>query len=344
MNPTENTRREFLQTTVAGAAALGAASVLDAQEDATSGKGLPTRPLGKTGVRVSILGLGGHSIGTIKEEKEAIKVIHAAIDEGITFMDNAWDYHEGRSEEIYGKALATDGKRAKVFLMTKNCGRDAKDTRKCLEDSLKRLQTDHVDLWMFHEINYDNDPDWVVEKGGLAEALKAQKEGKVRFLGFTGHKSPHIHLHMLEKHAWDAVLMPVNVCDPHYRSFIREVLPKANAAGIGPLGMKSMGGGQGEQGRFVMKKVCTAEEARRFSLSQPITTLVVGIDSMTILKQDVGIARSFQPMSAAEQEKLLARVKPHATDGRHERFKSTQFFDSDYHKKQHGLTEAEVKG
>ena len=305
---------------------------------------LPTRPLGKTGERVSIIGLGGFSIGTVKDDAEAIKIVHAAIDEGITFFDNAWDYNGGRSEELMGKGLATGGRRDKVFLMTKNCERDAAGTRKCLEESLRRLKTDRLDLWMFHEINYDNDPDWVIEKGGLAEALKAQKAGKVRFLGFTGHKSPHIHLSMLTKHNWDAVLMPVNVCDWHYRSFTHQVLPKLNEANIGALAMKSLGGGQDHKGRLVVEKVCTAEEARRFALSQPISCLICGIDSMEVLKQDVGIARSFKPMTDAEREQLLAKVKSVATDGRHERFKSTQFFDSEYHKKQHALTEQEVKG
>ena len=345
MSEAANSRRDFLQTTLAGAAVLGAASAAQGwrQPDQGGNQGIPTRPLGKTGVQVSILGLGGHSIGTVKDEQEAIKIIHAAVDEGITFFDNAWEYHQGRSEILMGKGLA-GGRRDKVFLMTKNCGRDAQESRKCLEESLRRLQTDHLDLWMFHEINYDNDPDWVVERGALAEAQKAQKAGKVRFLGFTGHKSPHIHLKMLEKHPWDAVLMPVNVCDPHYRSFIREVLPKANERNTGVLGMKSLCGGQDQKGRFVTAKVCTAQEARRFSLSQPIACLIAGIDSMEILRQDVAIARGFTPMNAHEQEQLLARVKPYATDGRHERFKSTQLFDSEHHRKQHGLTDADVKG
>ena len=338
----DESRRDFLHTSLAGAAVLGVASMTRGGDQPSAG--IPPRPLGKTGVKVSILGLGGYSIGTVKDEKEAIKIMHAAIDEGVTFFDNAWDYHDGRSEELVGKGLAMDGRRKKVFLMTKNCERDAAGTRKNLDDSLRRLKTDVIDLWMFHEINYDNDPDWVVEKGGLAEAIKAQKAGKVRFLGFTGHKSPHIHLAMLQKHAWDAVLMPVNVCDWHYRSFIQQVLPNLNEANIGALGMKSLGGGQDRKGRFVVEKVCTAEEARRYSLSQPIACLIAGIDSMDVLKQDVAIARGFQPMSDDEQKALLAKVKPVATDGRHERFKSTQFFDGPHHQKQHGLTEKEVKG
>src|SRR5687768_6197483 len=189
--------------------------------------GLPTRPLGTTGANVSVLALGGWHIGSLKDDAESIRIMHAAIDEGLTFFDNAWDYHDGRSEELMGKALADGGRRDKVFLMTKKCARDAKGTRQHLEDSLRRLKTDRIDLWQFHEINYDNDPDWIVEKGALAEALKAQKEGKVRFLGFTGHKSPHIHLSMLGRHKWDTVQMPINVLDWHYRSFAREVVPAA---------------------------------------------------------------------------------------------------------------------
>lgn len=344
-----NTRREFLHAGLAGAAALGLAGAGGGADDKGGDKGLPTRKLGKTGVEVSILCLGGWHIGAVKDPAEAIKIMHAAIDEGLTFFDNAWDYHDGGSEEIMGKALAMDKKRDKVFLMTKNCNRDGKGTRQCLEDSLKRLQTDHLDLWQFHEVNYDNDPEWIVEKGGLAEALKAQKEGKVRFIGFTGHKSPHIHLKMLEvmkkfdpAREWDTVQMPINACDPFYRSFIKNVVPEAVKRGIGPLGMKSLGGGQ--PGRFVKAGVCSAEEALRFALSQDIVSLVTGIDSMDVLKQNVGIARGFKKMTEQEQAKLAEKVKEVAGDGRHERFKSTQFFDGPYHQKQHELTKEKVEG
>ncbi|MBY0526939.1 MAG: aldo/keto reductase [Gemmataceae bacterium] len=334
MNENANTRREFLQSTLAGAAALSLGSSVLAADD---GKGLPTRPLGKTGERVSILCLGGWHIGSVKDEKEAIKIMHAAIDEGMTFFDNAWDYHDGGSETVMGKALAMEGKRKKVFLMTKNCARDGKGTRQHLEDSLKRLQTDVIDLWQFHEINYDNDPEWIVEKGGLAEALKAQKEGKVRFIGFTGHKDPHIHLKMLPKHKWDTVQMPINACDNFYRSFAKQVVPEAAKLGIGVIGMKSLGGGDSHKGRLVAEKVVTAEEGRKYALNQPIASLVVGIDGMDILKQDVAIARNFKPLTDAEAKAILAKVEPHAGDGRHERFKSTQVFDGPYHQKQHGF-------
>jgi predicted aldo/keto reductase-like oxidoreductase len=329
-----NDRRRFLQSAAAAAATAATAT---AAADAGA-KGLPTRPLGRTGVNVSCLCLGGWHIGSVKDQGEAVKIMHAAVDEGLTFFDNAWDYHDGGSEEVMGKALSEGGYRRKVFLMTKNCARDAKGTRQHLEDSLRRLKTDVLDLWQFHEINYDNDPEWILERGALAEALKARKEGKVRFIGFTGHKSPDIHLSMLPKHAWDTVQMPINVCDYHYRSFARRVVPEANKRGIGVIGMKSLGGGGlPKGGRLVAEGVCTVEEARRYALSQPIAALVVGIDSMKVLQQDLATARAFKPMAGDELEKLLARVKPQAGDGRHEHFKSTQVFDGAYHRKQHGL-------
>ncbi len=333
----QESRRDFLKESVTGTAALGmtGAAVLG---DEGASKGLPTRPLGKTGENVSILCLGGWHIGDVKDKDEAVKIMHAAIDEGLTFFDNAWDYHDGGAEEIMGKALAQPGKRQKVFLMTKNCARDAEGTRKHLEDSLRRLKTDVIDLWQFHEINYDNDPEWIVEKGALAEALKAQKAGKVRFIGYTGHKSPHIHKMMLDKHAWDTVQMPINVCDYFYRSFAKEMLPLLKDKGIGAIGMKSLGGGNQEKGgRVVAEKVCTVEEARRYALSQTISALVVGIDSMKVLKQDIEIARDFKPLEGDDLKKLLDKVKAAAGDGRHEQFKSTQVYDGPYHKKQHAL-------
>jgi predicted aldo/keto reductase-like oxidoreductase len=340
MSEQPNTRREFLQTSLATAAVSLTAASAGASDAAANG--LATRPLGKTGVRVSLLCLGGWHIGDVKDEQEAIKIMHAALDEGMTFFDNAWDYHDGGSETVMGKALATGGRRSKCFLMTKNCARDAKGTRQHLEDSLRRLQTDHLDLWQFHEINYDNDPDWILERGALSEALKAQKEGKVRFVGFTGHKSPHIHLKMLKLHAWDTVQMPINVCDAHYRSFAREVLPEAVKRGSGVIGMKSLGGGAQGKGRFPTENVCTVAEARRYALSQDIASLVVGIDSMAVLQQDLAHARAFKPFGDDEAKQLLAKVKPHAGDGRHERFKSTQFYDGPYHQAQHGLTKENV--
>jgi predicted aldo/keto reductase-like oxidoreductase len=296
---------------------------------------IPTRLLGKTGQQVSILCLGGWHIGQL-DEPEAVKLMQAAVDAGITFFDNAWDYHEGKSEELMGKALV--GRRDKVFLMTKNCARDAAGTRQHLEDSLRRLKTDRLDLWQFHEINYDNDPEWLVERGAIAEAVKAQKAGKVRFIGYTGHKSPHILQAMLPLHTWDTCQIPINVSDHHYRSFRHGLLPQLIDRGIGPIGMKSLGGGNKESGgKLVAAGVATAEEAIRYALSQPIASLVVGIDSMKVLEQNVRIGQSFVPMTTAEEIALLARVRPHVTDGRHEQHKSTQVFDGPFHRAQHGF-------
>ncbi|OWK43640.1 aldo/keto reductase [Fimbriiglobus ruber] len=305
----------------------------------TPASGLSTRPLGKTGVNVSILCFGGWHIGQpAVGDAEAVRIMQTAVDEGLTFFDNAWDYNDGRSEELMGTALATGGRREKVFLMTKNCGRDAATTRQHLEDSLRRLKTDVIDLWQFHEINYDNDPEWIVERGALAEALKAQKEGKVRFLGFTGHKAPHIFQKMIPVHTWATCQLPINVCDPFYRSSIKEVLPELHRRGIAPIGMKSLGGGNIDSGgAIVAGGVATVDECIRFSLSQEIASLVVGIDSMKVLEQDLAIARAFQPMSAEETSTLLARIKPVAGDGRFEHSKSTQNYDGPYHRQQHGF-------
>lgn len=334
----DESRREFLHASLAATAATVALGAVGGAEDAAA-TGLPNRPLGKTGVNVSILCLGGWHIGSVKDQNEAVKIMHAAIDEGINFFDNAWDYHDGVAEEVMGKALGEGGWRKKVFLMTKNCARDAKGTRQHLEDSLRRLKTDVLDLWQFHEINYDNDPDWIVEQGALAEALKAQKEGKVRFIGYTGHKSPHIHLKMLPKHKWDTVQMPINVCDHFYRSFALEVAPEVTRLGMGVIGMKSLGGGAiaNGGGKILAAKIATVEECLRFALSQPIASLVCGIDSMDVLKQNIKIARAFRPLAGEELAKLLARVKPEAGDGRHEWFKSQTVFDGPYHRKQHAF-------
>lgn len=325
------TRRDFLRTTAFGLTAGGlAASVLAQQEDSPAG--IPTRPLGKTGVKVSIVALGGWHIGSIAEA-EAIRLMHEAIDSGMTFFDNAWDYHQGGSETVMGKALATGGRREKVFLMTKNCNRDYEGSKKCLEDSLTRLRTDHIDLWQFHEINYPDDPAWVFEKGGIRAAIEAKKEGKVRFIGFTGHKNIKHHLAMLDRpFDWDTVQMPINVLDPHYESFIGQVVPRCNERGIGVIGMKGLAGGA-----IVNQVGLTAPVARRFALSQPISSLVCGIISREQLQQDLAVARDFKPLTEAETKELLAQTEPAGSDGRHERFKTTRAFDGGYHRRQHGI-------
>src|SRR4051812_1064493 len=334
--PNDESRREFLQAGVAATAAAALAGAA-AAEDKKPGEGVPTRPLGKTGEKVSSLCLGGGHIGSVKDKDEAVKIMHAAIDEGVTFFDNCWDYHDGGSEEIMGKALSADGGkwRKKCFLMTKVCARDAKGVREMIDQSLKRLNTDVIDLMQMHEINWDNDPEWVVEQGGLQALLQAQKAGKVRFVGYTGHKHPAIHLKMLPVHKWDTVQCPINVCDHFYRSFAQQLIPAAKKHGTGVIGMKTLGG----DGKIVKTGVATAEECIRFSLSQDVAAVVSGMDSMDVLKKNIATARNFKPLEGEELQKLLAKVKPHAGDGRHERFKSTIDFDGPYHRKQHGFDE-----
>ena len=329
------TRRSFFQGMFGSAAVVAMAQQALAQQD--SANGLPTRRLGRTGEQVSILCLGGGHIGAVDDQNEAIRIMHAAIDEGMTFFDNAWDYHGGRSEEVMGRALSEPGKRDKVFLMTKNCERDYKGSKSNLEDSLRRLKTDRIDLWQFHEINYDSDPDWVFDKGGLKAALEAQKEGKVRFIGFTGHKDPSIHIKMLNKpYDWATSQLPVNILDAHYRSFQHRAVPLCLARDVGVVGMKSLGGGT-PRGLIPLHTELTAEECRRYALSLPIATLVVGIMSMEQLMADIKIARNFKPMSDEQKAVLVAKMADVAGDGRHELFKSTQRFDGAHHRRQHGF-------
>ncbi len=336
MSRPKSSRRQFIQATTAVSVAALAEQVI-AQTTPASGAGLPMRPLGRTGQRVSILCLGGWHIGAVKDDKEAVRIMHAAIDEGMTFFDNAWDYHDGRSEQLMGKALAMDGRRSKVFLMTKNCERDYAGSMKNLEESLRRLQTDHLDLWQFHEMVYDNDPDWVFEKGGLKAALEARKQGKVRYIGFTGHKDPLIHKKMLAKpHDWDSAQMPINVLDASYRSFQNEVVPICLKQNVGVIGMKGLAGGH-PQGRLLSHVGLTAEECYRYCLSLPVSTQVVGINTMEQLRQDIALARGFQPMTESERKALRDRVREQAGDGRHELFKSSKQFDGPHHRKQHGF-------
>jgi predicted aldo/keto reductase-like oxidoreductase len=339
MTPPSPNRREFLQTTAAGLAMAGAAATADAQQapQRTNAGGIPLRPLGRTGEMVSMLCLGGHSSTNPKKlsEKESLRLIQRAVDEGITFMDNCWDYHDGGAEEWMGKALAEGGRRDKVFLMTKVCGRTAEDAQANLEDSLRRLKTDRIDLWQFHEMVYDNDPDLVFDADGAIHAgLKALKAGKVRYLGFTGHKDPIIHLKMLGKpYEWAAVQMPLNVMDVHYRSFQKQVLPVLLERGIGVLGMKSLGG----TGNIVSKAGVPVEDALRYVLSLPISTLVSGIDSEKVLDQNLKIVREFKPLTAAERSRIEQSTFKVAGDGRYELFKSSKVFDGPVHRKQHGF-------
>ena len=297
--------------------------------------GMPVRELGRTGLTVSIIGFGGgHCVRPDIDEKTTVRLIQEAIDAGVTFMDNAWEYAGGESERRMGVAL--EGRRDKVVLMTKVCARDRITAEKQLEDSLRKLRTDVIDVWQFHEVNYDNDAEWIFRPDGAIEAAVAAREaGKVRFIGFTGHKSPHILARMLaQDFDWDTCQMPVNVLDAHYRSFQREALPVLQERGIGVIGMKSLGG----RGQIVREVGLTAEQCRGYALSLPISTLVCGIQSDADLQQDLAIARDFEPFSAAQMQALEAQVYDEATDGRHEWFKSMQTFDSQLHRAQHGFS------
>ncbi len=301
---------------------------------ASSG-GVPTRPFGRAAIPVSVLALGGWHLGLPKTERAATRLVHAAIDGGITFMDNAWDYNEGVSETRMGKALV--GRRDKVFLMTKCCvhGRDARTAMKQLEESLRRLKTDYLDLWQLHEVIFDDEPAKYFARGGAVEALdKARQQGKVRFVGFTGHKNPDLHLEMLaHDYPWDSCQLPLNCFDASFRSFEQRVLPELNRRGIAPIGMKSLGG----DGRAVKAKVVTAQEALRYALSLPIATLVSGIDTMRVLQQNLGVARGFRPMSARQRETLLRRIAAKSRDGRFELYKISAAFDGNESRRQHGL-------
>jgi predicted aldo/keto reductase-like oxidoreductase len=282
-----------------------------------------------------VLALGGWHIGVPKTERESTRLVHAAIDGGITFMDNAWDYNEGVSETRMGKALV--GRRDKVFLMTKCCvhGRDARTAMKQLEQSLRRLKTDYLDLWQLHEVIFDDEPTKYFAKGGAVEALdKARQQGKVRFVGFTGHKNPDLHLEMLaQDYTWDSCQLPLNCFDARFRSFEQRVLPELNRRGIAAIGMKSLGG----DARAVKEKVVTVQEALRYTLSLPIATLVSGIDTMRVLKQNLGVARGFRPMTSRQRETLLRRVAATSRDGRFELYKISAAFDGNESRRQHGL-------
>ena len=270
--------------------------------------GIPTRLLGATGVRVTVLCVGGYHIGKPQARKLGVRIIRTAIDEGINFLDNAWCYNRGESERIMGHALR-DGYRDKVFLMSKNHGRDGETYTRQLEESLQRLQTDMIDLVQFHEINDQGIPAKIFDQGVIEAALKAKQAGKIRFIGFTGHRWPHLHLEMLGRDfPWDTVQFPTNLLDVQFRSFTQRVLPVLKRRGIGAIGMKSLAGGN------LTDTGVSAADAIRFSLSQPIDSLVSGIDSLEILAENLETARSWSPMSDEEQQRLLDQTEPFAGD------------------------------
>jgi aryl-alcohol dehydrogenase-like predicted oxidoreductase len=335
-------RREFFQTAgLVGAGLALSESLLRAEAPAqlrlsnTGRDRIPHKPFGRTAETVSVIGLGGYSLGSASSLQEAIALVHEAVDAGVNFFDNAWEYHDGKSEEWMGQALK--GRRDQVFLMTKVCthGRDKQVALRQLDESLKRLQTDHLDLWQVHECVYDNDPERHFALGGVIEALEeAKKAGKVRYVGFTGHKHPAIHLKMLSyNYPFDSVQMPLNAFDATYRSFQKQVLPEVIQRGMAALGMKSLGG----NGQPIVKGVVTVEEALRYAMSLPVATTISGIDSLAVLRQNLAIARDFKPMTPEEMETLRQRCAPAAGDGHLELYKSTMKYDGDLGRGQHGL-------
>lgn len=303
---------------------------------------IPMRTLGRTGENVSAIGFGGYHLGTINDENEAIRLCQQSIDSGIRFMDNAWEYHDGRSEELMGKAL--EGRRDNVFLMTKVCthGRDKHEALRQLEDSLRRLKTDHLDLWQIHEVVYYNDPELHHAADGVLEAMdQAKRDGKIRFTGFTGHKNPDIHLKMLAyEYPFDTCQMPLNIMDGTFLSFEQKVLPELIRQGIAALGMKTFAG----NGKMVREGVYTAEEGLRYAMSLPVATTITGILNTDDLHQNVRIASEFIPMTNDEMEALRVRVAQAAGDGRYEIYKVTAKHDGPVGREQHGFPNfAEVR-
>ncbi len=287
------------------------------------------RVLGRTGERVSAIGVGGFHLGLPRVSEElALRIVRSAIDRGLNFLDNSWDYNEGASEERMGRALR-NGYREKVFLMTKIDGRRKREAARQLEESLRRLQTDRIDLVQHHEVIRFEDPDRIFAPDGAQEALlEARAAGKLRYIGFTGHKDPHVHRYMLEVadrngFAFDTVQLPLNVMDAHFRSFQQLVLPELVKRGLGVLGMKSMGNGM-----ILRSGAVTAVECLRYALSLPTSVVVTGIDGMEMLDQAISVATTFRPLPPDRIEELLARTRTAAQGGRFELFKTSSAFDS----------------
>jgi len=325
-------RRDFLKSATAAsvAAATGATAQTTTHAKPIKQPQSPDmiyRELGTTGEKVSAIGLGGYHIGKQPNPDDSIKLIHAAIDHGITFMDNCWDYNDGISEVRMGQALR-NGYREKVFLMTKMDGRTKVEYDKQLEQSLGRLQTDVIDLVQFHEVIRMEDPDRIFAPGGAIEAAIAAKQaGKIRYIGFTGHKDPAVHLRMLEiakKHGFhfDTVQMPINVMDAHFRSFAKEVMPVAIQQGIGILAMKTFG-----DNLILKSNTVQPIEALHYGLHQPVSVVITGIDSIPVLDQAVEAAKTFKPLTETQVASLLARTKDAASEGRFELFKTSQHYD-----------------
>ncbi|HEX3740116.1 MAG TPA: aldo/keto reductase [Terriglobales bacterium] len=320
-------RRDFLKSS----AAASVAASLNPKFSNASERPIPRRTLGRTGEKVSMVGIGGYHLGfSSVEEQEAIRIVRTALDNGINFLDNCWDYNGGVSEERMGNALR-DGYRQKAFLMTKIDGRTKAAAEQQMNQSLQRLQTDHIDLLQFHEVIRDTDPERIFAAGGGMEAvLAAKKAGKVRFIGFTGHKSPDIHNKMLEtafahNFTFDTVQMPLNVMDAHYESFEKKTLPILVKHGIGVLGMKPMG-----DKIILQSKTATPVECLHYAMNLPTSVIITGCDSIQILQQALNTARNFKPMTKEEVTALLAKTSSAATKGEFEQYKTTHKFDGTY--------------
>jgi predicted aldo/keto reductase-like oxidoreductase len=331
MSTTRHNRREFIEKVTmgvagAGAVALGSDAFLSPAVAAAKGE-MPYRTLGRSGEKVSLLGLGGAHIGMAKSEDESIRIVRTALDSGVNFLDNCWDYAGGKCEILMGKALR-DGYRKKAFLMTKIDGQIKDVANRQLDDCLRRLQTDGIDLVQCHEVIRPGDPERIFGPGGSIEALwEAREAGKIRYIGFTGHKDPDIHLKMLDtafKHgfAFDSVQMPLNVMDYHYKSFAKKVVPVLVEHGIGVLGMKSMG-----FGHILESKTVTPIECLHYAMNLPTSVVINGCDSLERLQQGLEAARTFRPLTQAEVDSLHARTADAGKDGLFERFKTTTRFD-----------------
>ncbi len=314
---------------------FAAASIFLAHDDQPSPRsesrnGIPYRTLGRSGEKVSLIGLGGYHLGSQADPQESIRIIRTGLDEGVNFLDNCWDYNGGESEIRMGNALR-DGYRQKAFLMSKIDGRTKAAAASQINESLRRLQTDRIDLLQFHEVIRDTDPDRIFAEGGGMEAvLEARKAGKIRFIGFTGHKSPDIHLKMLDTaakqgFAFDTVQMPLNVMDAHFNSFEKKVLPVLLKNQIGVLGMKPMG-----DHVILESKTATAVECLHYAMNLPTSVVITGCDSLPILQQALQAARGFQPLSASELAALLTKTARAAEAGQFELYKTSHRFDGTY--------------
>jgi aryl-alcohol dehydrogenase-like predicted oxidoreductase len=296
---------------------------------------IPLRQFGRHNVKISAIGFGGHHLGDAPDQSTAVRLVRQAVDGGITFFDNCWEYHRGKTEVWMGDGL--QGLRDRVFLMTKVCthGRDKALALRMLEESLHRYRTDHLDLWQIHGVSFENDPALFIRKDGAAEALEqAKKDGKVRFVGFTGHKDPSIHLKMLATgFPFDSVQMPLNAFDANFHSFEQQVLPELNRRGIAALGMKPICG----HGAPVQKGVLTGEEALRYAMSLPVTTTITGIDKPEALQQALKVAQGFEPLQPSAMQALRDRCRPYSADGRFELYKLSLQFDNPEARLAHGF-------